>query len=234
MSLKEALVRLYPFYGSSWVFGAFSFAMIKRAHPHLGCDFGTRFALFHLGDYSFGKNVRAGGVSATPGLSVGDGTFIGSGCEITCSPEYPVRIGKMASVAPEVFMSTWDHPTERAATTLRLPGMDRERSKGRQGRIAIGNDVWIGRRAVILRGVTIGDGAVVGAGAVVTKDVEPYSIAGGVPAKKIGMRFPPEVVAELEELGWWDWPEERMRRNRRFFETDLSRHEGSISELVED
>ena len=73
------------------------------------------------------------------------------------------------------------------------------------GSITIGNDVWIGYEAVILSGVTIGDGAIIGARAVVTRDIPPYTIAAGVPAKPIRRRFDVETIARLEELRWWDW-----------------------------
>lgn len=73
-----------------------------------------------------------------------------------------------------------------------------------KGDIVIGNDVWIGYDAIIMAGVNIGDGAIIGARAVVTKDVEPYSIVGGVPAKEIRKRFAPDVVAKLLELKWWN------------------------------
>lgn len=74
----------------------------------------------------------------------------------------------------------------------------------------IGNDVWIGAGANILGGVTIGDGCVIGAGAVITKDVEPYSIVAGVPGKVIKKRFDDEIIHLLEEIKWWDWPEEKI------------------------
>lgn len=77
----------------------------------------------------------------------------------------------------------------------------------------IGNDVWIGYEAVILSGVTIGDGAIVGARAVVTKDVPPYTIVGGVPARSIRRRFDEETIKKLEALRWWDWDEERIKRS---------------------
>ena len=80
-----------------------------------------------------------------------------------------------------------------------------------KGDIVVGNDVWIGYEAVILAGVTIGDGAVIGARAVVTKDVPPYAIVGGVPAKSIRSRFDEATVKALLALKWWDWPEERIR-----------------------
>ena len=76
----------------------------------------------------------------------------------------------------------------------------------------IGNDVWIGYDAVIMAGVRIGDGAIIGTRAVVTKDVEPYSIVGGVPAKEIRKRFAPEVVKKLMEIQWWNWQEKKIRK----------------------
>ena len=76
----------------------------------------------------------------------------------------------------------------------------------------VGNDVWIGYEAVILSGVTIGDGAVIGTRAVVTKDVPPYTIVGGIPAKPIRKRFDDAVIERLEALRWWDWEEEKIRR----------------------
>ena len=79
-----------------------------------------------------------------------------------------------------------------------------------RGDILIGNDVWIGYEAVILSGVTIGDGAIVAARSVVTKDVPPYTIVGGVPAKPIRRRFDRETIDALLELRWWDWPAEKL------------------------
>ena len=83
--------------------------------------------------------------------------------------------------------------------------------------VTIGNDVWIGANAIILPGINIGDGAVVAAGAVVTKDVEPYQIVGGVPAKHIRFRFDEGVIKELLRIKWWDWSEEKIKDNLELF-----------------
>ena len=80
-----------------------------------------------------------------------------------------------------------------------------------KGDIVIGNDVWIGYEAVIMAGVHIGNGAIIAARAVVTKDVPPYTIVGGVPARPIRKRFDEEVIRKLETLKWWDWPAEKIR-----------------------
>ena len=81
-----------------------------------------------------------------------------------------------------------------------------------KGDIVIGNDVWIGYEAVIMAGVHIGNGAIIAARAVVTKDVPPYTIVGGVPARPIRKRFDEEVIQELETLQWWNWSAEKIRR----------------------
>ena len=95
-----------------------------------------------------------------------------------------------------------------------------------KGDIVIGNDVWIGYEAVILSGVTIGDGAVIGTRAVVTKDVPPYAIVGGVPAKLIRKRFDEDVISRLVELRWWDWDKERINCNLPAIQS------GNINDLV--
>ena len=82
-----------------------------------------------------------------------------------------------------------------------------------KGDIIVENDVWIGYEAVILAGVTIGDGAIIGARAVVTKDVPPYTIVGGVPAKQIRKRFNEETIDTLLKFKWWDWSKERISKN---------------------
>ena len=82
-----------------------------------------------------------------------------------------------------------------------------------KGDIVIGNDVWIGYEAVIMSGVTIGDGAIIGTRAVVTKDVPPYAIVGGVPAKIIRKRFDDKTIGTLLRLQWWNWPPEKIKRN---------------------
>lgn len=82
-----------------------------------------------------------------------------------------------------------------------------------KGDIVIGNDVWIGYEAVIFSGVTIGDGAIIGTRALVTKDVPPYTVVGGVPAKPIKRRFDEETTEKLLNLKWWDFDEEKIKRN---------------------
>ena len=101
----------------------------------------------------------------------------------------------------------------------------------------VGNDVWIAANACVCRGVTIGDGAVIGAGAVVTRDVMPYEIIGGVPARQIKMRFDCETVARLLKIKWWEFPKNIIKENIKLFNSKpsdkvLSQMEELKSELI--
>jgi tetrahydrodipicolinate N-succinyltransferase len=82
---------------------------------------------------------------------------------------------------------------------------------GRPGGITIGNDVWIGYRAIMLPGIEIGDGAVIGAGAIVTKDVPRYAVVGGSPAKLIRYRFPQDIISKLLDIQWWQWDDDKIK-----------------------
>ena len=123
-----------------------------------------------------GKNVNIErGAVFTPGLSIGDNSGIGIRCEVYGN----VTIGNDVMMGPEVVIYTSGHAHERTDVSMRLQGDSEERP------VVIGNDVWIGRRAMIMPGVTIGDGCIIAAGAVVTKDVPEYTVAAGVPAKVV-------------------------------------------------
>jgi hypothetical protein len=93
----------------------------------------------------------------------------------------------------------------------KLPGAGEDGNPAIRGDIVIGSDVWVTFGSYVLSGVTIGDGAVVATGAIVTKDVPPYAIVGGNPAKIIAYRHTEEQIAALLEIKWWDWPEEEIR-----------------------
>ena len=134
----------------------------------------------------------------------GDRLVIGKFCSIACGVKFLFNSANHAlrplSTYPfPLFFEEWNRPVERLAEAW-----------DNHGDIVVGNDVWIGYEAVILAGVTIGDGAIIGARAVVTKDVAPYTIVGGIPAKPIRRRFDDETVGALLALRWWDWPAERI------------------------
>lgn len=89
--------------------------------------------------------------------------------------------------------------------------------------IKIGNDVWIGANACVMPGVKIGDGAVIGAGAIVTKDIPPFAVAVGNPARVIRYRFSDEQIADLMNIKWWDWSEEKLKKNVKLFKTQVDK-----------
>ena len=141
---------------------------------------------------------------------------------------YPVNhdklvIGKFCSIACGAkFIFTSANHTMKSLSTYPFPiffeewGLDIANvtdAWDNKGDIVIGNDVWIGYEAVILSGVTVGDGAIIGTRAVVTKDVPPYTIVGGVPARHIRRRFDEGTVTRLMELKWWEWPDEKIKEN---------------------
>lgn len=129
----------------------------------------------------------------------------GKYCSIACGARFMFTSGNhaassLATYPFPIFFEEWD-----------LEMKDITAAWDNKGDIVIGNDVWIGFEAVIMQGVRIGDGAVIGSRAVVTRDVPPYAIVGGVPAKMIKKRFPEETVTKLLALKWWNWPPEKVR-----------------------
>ena len=141
--------------------------------------------------------------------SIGDYTYIGGNSRIMHA-----TIGKFCSFGPEIRVGLGIHPVHLRSTYPGFYvgnscyGVEKEYEWDGTGHkhVCIGNDVWIGCRAIIMDGVTIGDGAVVGAGAVVTKDVPPYAVVGGVPAKVIKYRFDSTTISKMLEEKWWNDP----------------------------
>ena len=132
---------------------------------------------------------------------------IGKFCSIACGAKFLFNsanhaLGSLSTYTFPLFFEEWGTDVENIPAAW-----------DNKGDIIIGNDVWIGYEAVILAGVTVGDGAIIGARAVVTKDVPPYTIVGGVPARPIRKRFSDGEIARLEALKWWDWPEARIAAN---------------------
>lgn len=148
-------------------------------------------------------------------VSVGDFSYFERHAEAIYT-----SIGKFCSIAANTRINALEHPIERVTTHkisyrpneyFRYLGVDagfRERRRGKP--VSIGHDVWIGHGAVVMPGIAVGDGAVVGANAVVTKDVAPYEIVAGVPARRLRMRFPEPVAERMRILAWWDWPVEKL------------------------
>lgn len=143
---------------------------------------------------------------------------------------YNATIGKFCSVGPDVWIGLGKHPTNFLSTSplfysnlnvqlgfsfTTIQMFDEFKN------CIIGNDVWIGAKVMILDGVKIGDGAIVAANSVVTKDVEPYSIVGGNPAKHIKYRFSDEKIREIKALNWWNWTEEKIKKELSLFQKEV-------------
>jgi phosphonate metabolism protein (transferase hexapeptide repeat family) len=147
--------------------------------------------------------------------SLGDYSYIGEWGNMIYT-----TVGKFCSIAAFVRLNPGNHPIERPTShhlTYRpvMYGFANEDEAEffawrRSHFVLVGHDVWIGHGAVVLPGVTVGNGAVIGTGAVVTKDVEPYTIVVGTPAKAIRQRFSDDVIERLESLQWWNWPRETL------------------------
>lgn len=136
----------------------------------------------------------------------GDRLVIGKYCSIACGAKFLLNsanhtLRSLSTYPFPIFYEAWGTPVSEVSSAW-----------DNRGDIVIGNDVWIGYEAVILSGVHIGDGAIIGARAVVTRDVEPYTIMGGVPARPIRKRYDEETIQRLLALRWWDFPPEQMRK----------------------
>ena len=129
-------------------------------------------------------------------------------------------IGKFCAIASNVRINALNHPLDRISQhkiTYRPneyflgAKIDKQfREERKSARVEIGHDVWIGHGAIILPGLKIGHGAVVAAGAVVTKDVAPFDIVAGIPAKHLKWRFPKKIRARIIDMAWWDWPHDQL------------------------
>ena len=172
---------------------------------------------------TFGAYVEVGDHCVVEETHLGDYTYLFGSNDVIYT-----EIGKFNSIATGVRINPVQHPAKiRAAAhhfTYRCshyglgPDDDALIAWRRQNRVTTGHDVWIGHNAVIMGGVTLGDGCVVGAGAVVTHDVAPYEIVGGVPARHIGWRYGEEIIAALLRIRWWGWSHEELKERLRDFD----------------
>jgi acetyltransferase-like isoleucine patch superfamily enzyme len=165
-------------------------------------------------------NIRLIG-GGKPTINIGEGTYC-NGVTVYCwDSRVNISLGKWCSIADKItIIAGGEHEKEWVSSFPFVKHYNIEECKNYvcqmqryKGDISIGNDVWIGNNVVILSGVTIGNGAVIGAGSVVIKDVPPYAIVGGNPAKLIRYRFADNQIKKLQAIQWWDWDLEKILKN---------------------
>ncbi|WP_018388606.1 DapH/DapD/GlmU-related protein [Ancylobacter sp. FA202] len=165
---------------------------------------------------TLGRYTEVGPRTQLLEVELGDYSYVVNDSDIAYT-----RIGRFTSIAAMTRINPGNHPMQRASQshfTYRASAyFDDAQDEPdffawrRAQPVCIGHDVWIGHGAIVLPGRSIGDGAVIAAGAVVTKDVAPYTIVAGVPARPVRERFPPAVAERLQALAWWDWDHARLR-----------------------
>jgi virginiamycin A acetyltransferase len=204
-------------------------------HPKFGWTlYGERMKAY-LGKSSIYRNVR---------IEIGHRTYFSGHSSILGDGIF--RIGNYCAVAENLYANVQPdfHPFNypslynfRTENRLREDNLtipltfngDYERAARW---ITIGNDVWIARNVRIFNGITIGNGCVVAEGSLINKDCEPYGIYAGIPAKLIRYRFKKEIINDLLEIAWWYWPENKIHENSSFFDTDLTKFDGNVKDLL--
>lgn len=134
-----------------------------------------------------------------------------------------ISIGKYCQLGADIAIHTTNHPTNYMTTYINKNLFNGELKKLKEtNTVVIGNDVWVGHNALIVGNVKIGNGAIIAAGAIVTKNVSPYTIVAGVPAKPIRKRFSDAIINEVEALKWWDMSEVELEKIKPMFFKDFN------------
>ena len=173
-----------------------------------------------------GKNGILNGCNFSGKIKIGYATTLGYNNII----HGDIQIGKYCQLGYNVSLISTNHPISHITTYINKNLFDGELKKFKNTeKIYIGHDVWIGHNAIVLSGVNVGNGAIIAAGAVVTKDVPPYSIVAGVPAKVIKKRFSDKIIKQVEALQWWNKDKKELEKMKPLFFKDLSQ----LSDLYE-
>lgn len=205
-------------------------------HEKFGWTIGHNGFKAYLGKMSFSQHTKTtiGHRSYISGDSIirGNGTInIGSFCSIASgmyinvsSENHPIRYPASIGLGFESRMVS-DHFLSSISLAHQKPHITQLTE--------IGSDVWIGRNVTIFPGLKLNHGCVIGANSLVTKNCDSYGIYGGIPAKLIRYRFSANIIEDLLKVEWWNWDEKKILKNKVFFSTDLTNHEGSIKNLLE-
>jgi acetyltransferase-like isoleucine patch superfamily enzyme len=178
-----------------------------------------------LNKYSFLYNTELGRFTYIAGAKVKN-TTIGAFCSI--GPESIIGgLGKH----PTHFIST--HPSFYSNLSQAGLSFTEQKKYTEFSQTTIGNDVWVGARVLILDGVKIGNGAIIAAGAIVTKDVKPYAIMGGIPARLIGFRFDSNVIEQLNKWEWWNLPTKTLLKLAPHFTSRENWSADNVKKLIE-
>jgi Acetyltransferase (isoleucine patch superfamily) len=167
-------------------------------------------------------HYRLHGSAKAKNSTIGNYTYISTGTLIESAD-----IGKFCSIGPNTVIGYGNHPVNFMSTSpvfyhtgiIFGKTFAVEEAFETFKRVSIGNDVWIGANVYIKNGISLGDGCIIAAGAVVVKDVAPYAIVGGVPAKLIRYRFTEDIIKKLLKIKWWDWPDKVLEEKQHYFVT---------------
>lgn len=201
----------------------------RKIEKDSGVKEGSKFNILHLGENTY----------IHPDSHIDFHTHIGANTNIN-GPAYirsgkrcPVTIGKYCAIAHNFRVRPRNHNTNYLNLQDEFQdGHGFPSLEAIKGPVTIGNNVWIGDNVLVLSGVTIGDGSIIGAGSVVTKDIPAYHIAAGIPTRIIKKRFRDEIIQQLINIDWWDWSEEKIKRNSRIFSTKLNELEEIDLQLI--
>ena len=182
-------------------------------------EFNKREYILRLGK---GVIVPFSSIFKSPLIDINDNTRVNG--KINIRGEGACFIGKYCAIGYDVRIITSNH--DYRFSNLQIAMYEQFDFKKKleviKGDVNIGNNVWIGDNVTILTGVFIGDGSIIGANSTVTKNVAPYSIVAGNPAKIIRYRFDEDIIRTMNEISWWNWDERKIRKNEKFFTLDLT------------
>ena len=188
------------------------------------------------GEIEIGEYNKILGVTLLGKIKTGNFTSLwGPNIDIHSNQIASVSIGNFCSIARNVSFQSFNHNFKKPTSYFIGQNFFKEKwenEKVYKGNIILENDVWIGAHSVILGGVTIENGAVIAANSVVTKDVPAFAIVAGSPAKIIGYRFEPHIINQFQELAWWNWSMEKIKKNKSFFEQEVT--EASLNLIIYD